>query len=94
MGHLRKTIGKDALLELIRKRMHGVRRDDDCSNCIPVAIIQRTPVDGTSNWLPSLGPGTCSEGCSKHLATLLMRLSSEYDVSFANTKIPLLSRNP
>lgn len=82
MGYLRKTIGKEAPLELIRERMHGVRRDDDCTDCMPVAIIQRTPVDGTSNWIPSLGPDVCSEGCSRHLANFLMRLSNEYDVLF------------
>ncbi|MDB5977309.1 MAG: hypothetical protein JWR07_4069 [Nevskia sp.] len=82
MGYMRKTIQKDALLELIRKRMHGVRREADCSDCLPIGIIERTPVDGTSNWLPSLGPTTCSAGCTKHLSALLMRLSDEYDVLF------------
>jgi hypothetical protein len=84
MGYIRKTIPKDALLELIRKRMHGVRRDADCSDCLPIAIIQRAPVDGSSNWLPSLGQKTCSEGCTKQLLALLMRLSDEYDVLFSD----------
>jgi hypothetical protein len=84
MGYLRKTIQKDALLELIRMRMHGVRRDNDCSDCLPVSIIQRTPVDGTSNWLPSFGPKAFSAGCSKHLTTLLTQLSDEFDVLFSS----------
>lgn len=84
MPYLRKTIEREALLELIRKRMHGVRRDDDCSGCLPIAIVRREPVDRSSNWVPSLGPDTCSPGCSKHLAALLMRLSDEYDVVFAS----------
>ncbi len=84
MRYLRKTIEREALLEVIRKRMHGVRRDDDCSGCLQVGIVHRDPVDGTSNWLPSLGPDTCSPGCSKHLAALLMRLSDEYDVVFSS----------
>lgn len=82
MGFLRKTIQRDALLELIRLRMHGVRRDDDCK-CLPVAIIRRESVDGTSNWLPSLGQKSCSAGCNRHLAALLTRLSDEYDVLFS-----------
>jgi hypothetical protein len=84
MPYLRKTIEREALLELIRKRLHGVRRDGDCSGCLPIAILRREPVDGTSNWLPGLGPDICSPGCSRHLAALLMLLSDEYDVVFAS----------
>jgi len=95
MGRIRKQIHLAGLLELIGKRMHGVRRaGQDCSQCLPVRIYQREPVDGSSNWIPALGRGpTVSEACEGVLQALLYQLSTEYDLVFPeNSKLPSQAR--
>lgn len=78
---VRKKIEKQALIDLVQKRMRGVRMDAPCDGCVLKNLVQREAVGDTSNWLP-VPNGGCSPDCETKLSALLAHLSDEYDVIF------------
>ncbi len=78
---VRKKIGKQALIDLVQKRMRGVRMDAPCDGCVLRNVVRRESVGDASNWLP-VQAGGCSPDCERRLNALLMHLSDEYDVIF------------